>query len=554
MNDIAAFRAAMAAKTKSPPLSSGESSPEITVRDEGESGLQEGSLPNSMSSYEGMGNSNNQEGSEDKRAQFANMVKKRTPGPPGDLRERSLAMYKSINNMLSLVSKSDMIPLRRVLMTGAKAVGLDWAYTELSNICPATPSDLEHVYLALEAILSEEEIQKLVMPKERVEQQEREEKAHQQSEPSSEDEDSPSNSRSSLSPLTAKLKSSHGGNRSPSPFEVSPAQLSVKPQESPKMEEEEPEDTSIPYIDCAMLKNFLKEKIEDLKTKKREEPKPDNPKFLTNSQLGFQCVSFATIGSRKSMEDQCVMIPHFNQYLGLKNAPPQAYFGVYDGHSGKAAADYSKVHLHVNIFEQTVLKSEQQQTMPALESALHLGYIQTNRDFNRIASKNSLNAGTTAISVIVQPDKIIVANVGDSEAVISRDGKFHLLSYSHLPDKPEEKDRIISSGGIVVCYGTWRVNGLLSVSRSIGDNNLNKYVIADPTVTVFDRTPEDEFIVMATDGLWDVIDYQESVDFVREKLKEFPRHEIGKMLVDEAIRKKTNDNVTAVVVFFDNNS
>jgi serine/threonine protein phosphatase PrpC len=121
-----------------------------------------------------------------------------------------------------------------------------------------------------------------------------------------------------------------------------------------------------------------------------------------------------------------------------------------------------------------------------------------------------------------------------------------------LPDKPEEKERIVSSGGIVVHYGTWRVNGLLSVSRSIGDSSLSKFVTAVPTILKVDRTKEDEFIIIATDGLWDVIKHKEACEFIRTQLQEKkPRSEISKLITEEALRKRTNDNVTVVIIFFD---
>jgi serine/threonine protein phosphatase PrpC len=96
------------------------------------------------------------------------------------------------------------------------------------------------------------------------------------------------------------------------------------------------------------------------------------------------------------------------------------------------------------------------------------------------------------------------------------------------------------------------VNGLLSVSRSIGDNSLNTVVIAEPSVRVEKCTEEDEFILVATDGLWDVIKHDEACEMVRECVKNAPSQKkmLPQMLVDEALRRKSNDNVTVLVVFF----
>jgi serine/threonine protein phosphatase PrpC len=136
---------------------------------------------------------------------------------------------------------------------------------------------------------------------------------------------------------------------------------------------------------------------------------------------------------------------------------------------------------------------------------------------------------------------------------IFRGGNAILISTKHTPDDPEEKDRVTKAGGAVVWYGAWRVNGLLSVSRSIGDNSLSSVVIADPSTKREQRTEQDEFIIVATDGLWDVVKHQEACDIVRECLKNAPgsRKLLASMLMEEAIKRKSNDNVTVLIIFFE---
>lgn len=127
-----------------------------------------------------------------------------------------------------------------------------------------------------------------------------------------------------------------------------------------------------------------------------------------------------------------------------------------------------------------------------------------------------------------------------------------MLSTKHTPDLPEEKERVQKAGGAVVWYGTWRVNGLLSVSRSIGDKSLNSVVIAEPSVRIEPCTEQDEFLIVATDGLWDLVKHEEACEMVRECIKNAPtqRKMMAQMLVDEAIKRKASDNVTVLVVFF----
>lgn len=90
------------------------------------------------------------------------------------------------------------------------------------------------------------------------------------------------------------------------------------------------------------------------------------------------------------------------------------------------------------------------------------------------------------------------------------------MSEDHKPNRPDERQRIESAGGVVVWAGTWRVGGVLAVSRAFGDRMLKKYVVAIPDIKEETLVSHDEFIIMASDGLWDVIENQEAVDFVRD--------------------------------------
>lgn len=76
----------------------------------------------------------------------------------------------------------------------------------------------------------------------------------------------------------------------------------------------------------------------------------------------------------------------------------------------------------------------------------------------------------------------------------------------HKPHTESEKKRIEDAGGVVVWYGAWRVNGVLSVARAIGDKKLKEWVIGDPDVAEFDLDGTEEYLILACDGLWDVMD------------------------------------------------
>ena len=112
----------------------------------------------------------------------------------------------------------------------------------------------------------------------------------------------------------------------------------------------------------------------------------------------------------------------------------------------------------------------------------------------------SIQSGTT----------LTVANAGDSRALLVKaDGSVTSLSNDHKPDRLDERERISRLGGTVVHWGVWRVEGILATSRSIGDRLLKDFIIPDPETTKRIVGPDDAYVVIATDGLWDVMRNEE---------------------------------------------
>ncbi|KAF5897374.1 protein phosphatase 1G, partial [Clarias magur] len=136
------------------------------------------------------------------------------------------------------------------------------------------------------------------------------------------------------------------------------------------------------------------------------------------------------------------------------------------------------------------------------------------------------DSGTTAVVALIRGKQLIVANAGDSRCVISERGKAVDMSYDHKPEDEVELARIKNAGGKVTTEG--RVNGGLNLSRAIGDHfykrNKNlppeeQMISALPDVKVLTLNEEHEFMVVACDGIWNVMSSQEVVDFVSERLK-----------------------------------
>ncbi|KAF4730848.1 hypothetical protein FOZ62_018585, partial [Perkinsus olseni] len=133
-------------------------------------------------------------------------------------------------------------------------------------------------------------------------------------------------------------------------------------------------------------------------------------------------------------------------------------------------------------------------------------------------SSGVLNVGCTAVTALLTKTHLVVANAGDSRAILCRGGRVVELSHDHKPNSDEEKRRIEAAGGYVeeitlTSKTQYRVNGNLNLSRAIGDHEYKKrddlkpeqqIICSTPDIIVEKLTPEDEFFVLACDGVWDV--------------------------------------------------
>jgi protein phosphatase 1L len=129
--------------------------------------------------------------------------------------------------------------------------------------------------------------------------------------------------------------------------------------------------------------------------------------------------------------------------------------------------------------------------------------------------------------------------------VLSRDGAAAALTADHTCAREEERERIEREGGYVSRSGSgvWRVQGSLAVSRAFGDSALKRWVVAEPAVTRVALDAGCEFLVIASDGLWDKVSNQEAVDVVSGSPATACRE-----LVDMARRRGSRDDVTVMVV------
>jgi protein phosphatase 1L len=140
--------------------------------------------------------------------------------------------------------------------------------------------------------------------------------------------------------------------------------------------------------------------------------------------------------------------------------------------------------------------------------------------------------------------------------VICKGGKAVALSTDHKPNQTDERQRIENAGGVVMWAGTWRVGGILAVSRAFGDRLLKQYVVADPEIQEDTIEKGVDFLVLASDGLWDVVSNDDAVEIVANILnaEEADAEEAANKLTKEAYRRGSADNITCLIVRFNHNN
>jgi len=270
--------------------------------------------------------------------------------------------------------------------------------------------------------------------------------------------------------------------------------------------------------------------------------------------------SISLLGKRPTNEDQHNIFMNLN---GLNsNYNSINVFSVFDGHGGKDVAKYLNSHLipfftneksNYNITEHSTFKKYIIKVFDHIENKLEKKF----KNF-------SYNVGSTALIVIFykKNDSIYydVINVGDSRTILcNKHNKAIALSIDHKPNVESEKKRIESMGGIIEYDNPdWRIQGL-SVSRAFGDMDAKPYVISKPDIYKYKLKLSDKFIVIACDGLWDVMQNQDVVNFINNKLKSInhldnlssnSKKNIAYELANHAINNGSYDNISIIIIFF----
>lgn len=278
-------------------------------------------------------------------------------------------------------------------------------------------------------------------------------------------------------------------------------------------------------------------------------------------------------GYRESNED----VEKYNMNLSAKGTPddnhfaPVDFFVICDGHGGSMVAEYV-----VPVMEKHFMKKNL--NYPLTNEHIVKMYDSIQNELIIHPKKIAKNCGSTALVVVRYLDNyakenIQVVNIGDCRAVLSRKGLSFPLSKDHKPFWSDEKYRIDmvnekykTNSRVHFDAGDWRI-GDLSVSRSFGDLDNTPYVSHVPDLFHYQLQSDDEFIIMGCDGLWDVIQNHEAVNFVRDHinnnsieyyniLHKYPFDEITKSnniarkLANYAIARGSTDNVSILIIIF----
>ncbi|XP_041991174.1 probable protein phosphatase 2C 38 [Salvia splendens] len=310
--------------------------------------------------------------------------------------------------------------------------------------------------------------------------------------------------------------------------------------------------------------------------------------------------SMAVIQANVILEDQSQL--ESGPMSSTESGPYGTFVGVYDGHGGPETARFIRDHLFQNLKKFTA--ENRDMSADVIKNA----FIATEEEFLSLVRRQwdimpkMASVGSCCLVGIICGGRLYIANAGDSRAVLGRLSKAERevkaiqLSTEHNANLASVRDELHTlhpddPGIVVLKHNVWRVKGIIQVSRSIGDAYLKKsefnkppllpkfrlpepfekpLLLAEPSILIQELLPQDEFIIFASDGLWEHLSNQEAVDVVNSS----PRNGIARKLVkaalqeaakkremrysdlkriDRGVRRHFHDDITVIVLFLDSN-
>jgi len=285
-------------------------------------------------------------------------------------------------------------------------------------------------------------------------------------------------------------------------------------------------------------------------------------------------------GWRVEMEDAHTALPS----LGAAGLKDWSFFAVFDGHAGSKVSKHCAENLLDSICATEDFKKAIKISSDALGSSdndpakapnppttsltgsvedivkagIRNGFLvldETMREMPEMKTGED-RSGSTAICALLSPHKIYFGNCGDSRGMLVRTGQVFFTTQDHKPVNPQERERIQNAGGTVMIQ---RVNGSLAVSRALGDYEYKQVegkgpceqlVSPEPEVSIIERdTAGDQFVVLACDGIWDVMTNEELAEFILSRMKlTNDLTDICNQVVDTCLYKGSRDNMSIIIM------
>ena len=271
-------------------------------------------------------------------------------------------------------------------------------------------------------------------------------------------------------------------------------------------------------------------------------------------------------GARPTNEDELDIFMNYDESILDKNKVN--LYGVYDGHGGSDISEYIKPKL-CKYFTDKVCNFTVAKTTKCNKVIKHIYELLQDKIKQNIPSANV--SGSTALVIIHYSKNNIfsqlkIINLGDCRAVLCKNNNLAVqLTKDHKPMELDEYQRITKMGGTIeiASYNIPRIMGL-SVSKAFGDLECTPYVSHEPEIfdyelEIINNNINDKFLILACDGVWDVLSCQDAVTFVLFRLSEiselnscdnFGKNNIALALGKHAIEKGSEDNISVSIIFF----
>lgn len=261
-------------------------------------------------------------------------------------------------------------------------------------------------------------------------------------------------------------------------------------------------------------------------------------------------------GKRSQNEDKhdCITNLDINSKTYDSTKANINYYAVYDGHGGRAISRYLSSHLPNFFMDKRV-------EYPLKKNFVKKVYNFWQDELRTKYTQAATNAGSTCCVVIHykegEHEYLNILNTGDSRAIMCRNNMAVQLTNDHKPSQFSEYARITNMGGEIYFDGHDHRIGSLSVSRAFGDLGEEPYVTCLPDIYRYKLSSTDKFIILGCDGLFDMCDNNEIVNFVLMNCYDIKTGErinkhinIAKKLAEYAIvTKQSTDNVSIIIVF-----